>query len=127
VNTAVILIAHGSREAPANADTDWAAAALRSRGPFSVVQPAFLELAAPDIDAAAEACIQHGVTQIVLLPYFLSAGVHVLRDLSAARNRLAERYPAIRFVLAEPLGRHDRLVDVLAERASAAISNESHR
>jgi sirohydrochlorin ferrochelatase len=57
---------------------------------------------------------------VVLLPYFLSAGVHVRRDLADARARLAARFPAVDFRLAEPLGRHPLLLDVVADRARSA-------
>jgi sirohydrochlorin ferrochelatase len=56
----------------------------------------------------------------VLVPYFLSAGVHVRRDLAAARDRLAGRYPHVEFLLAEPLGRHPLLPEVVAQRAGEA-------
>jgi sirohydrochlorin ferrochelatase len=57
---------------------------------------------------------------VVLLPYFLSAGVHVRRDLDEHRRRLAEQYPQVEFLLAQPLGRHPLLLEVVAERASQA-------
>ena len=58
--------------------------------------------------------------RVILVPYFLSAGVHVRRDLTDARARLAARFPAVEFRLAEPLGRHPKLVDIVAERAAEA-------
>ena len=56
-------------------------------------------------------------TDVILLPYFLSPGVHVAEDLTEARDKLGERFPGVRFVLAEPLGRHPLLVDVVEQRA----------
>ena len=58
---------------------------------------------------------------LVLVPYFLSAGVHVRRDLTEARARLAAQFPAVDFRLAEPLGRHPLLLEVVAERARQAL------
>ena len=120
MHTAVLLIAHGSRHAEANADLDHVAAELRRRGRYAVVEVAFLELAEPTIDQGGTRCVQQGAACVVLLPYFLSAGVHVQRDLAAARDRFAERYPQVAFRLAEPLGRHPLLVDVVADRARQA-------
>jgi sirohydrochlorin ferrochelatase len=117
VTTALLLIAHGSREETANADLHHLAAELRRRGEFTIVEASFLELAEPDIDAAAAKCVEQGVARVVLVPYFLSAGRHVRRDLTAARDRLAARYPRVEFRLAEPLGRHPLLLEVVAERA----------
>jgi sirohydrochlorin ferrochelatase len=95
-------------------------AALRDRGAFAVVEASFLELAEPDIDAGAAGCVAQGAERVVLLPYFLSAGVHVRRDLAAARDRLAGRYPQVRFRLAEPLGPHPLLIEIVSQRAREA-------
>lgn len=120
MRNALLLIAHGSRQDEANADLVYAVAEMRRRGRFAVVEAAYLELAEPDIDAGAAACVGQGAGRVVLLPYFLSAGVHVRRDLAEACRRLAERHPAVRFRLAEPLGRHPLLLEVVAERARQA-------
>jgi sirohydrochlorin ferrochelatase len=114
---ALQLIAHGSRRPEANADLEHVAQAMRQRGRYSLVQVSFLELAEPSIEAAGALCVNAGATEVILLPYFLSPGKHVVEDLTAARNRLAERFPAVRFVLAEPLGRHPLLLQIVEERA----------
>ncbi len=44
----------------------------------------------------------------------------VVEDLTAARDRLSERFPTVRFVLAEPLGRHPLLIQVIEEQARDA-------
>jgi len=117
---AVLLIAHGSRHAEANADTLFLADALAKEGIFQIAVAGFLEQAEPDIDSGAAICVNRGAKRIILVPHFLSAGVHVQRDLAAARQRLAERYPGVEFRLAEPIGRHPRLLEVLADRARKA-------
>ncbi len=116
--TTLLLIAHGSRQPEANDDLYHVAAALRRRG--QEVVESFLELSEPDIDGGAERCVGLGARRVVLVPYFLSAGVHVRRDLAAARERLARRYPDVEFLLAEPLGRHPLLLEVVAQRAAEA-------
>ena len=95
---------------------------MRERGRYPIVQVSFLELAEPGIEAGGELCASAGATDVILLPYFLSAGVHFQDDLRAARERLSERYPAVRFVLADPLGRHPLLLDVVEDRAREALA-----
>jgi sirohydrochlorin ferrochelatase len=119
VETALLLIAHGSRQPEANADLAHVAACLRERG-YAVVEAAYLELAEPDIDEGGRRCVEQGAARVVLVPYFLSAGMHVRHDLAAARDRLARRFAAVDFRLAEPLGRHPLLVEVVHERAREA-------
>jgi sirohydrochlorin ferrochelatase len=118
--TALLLIAHGSRRPEANADLEYVAARLRERGRYPDVQVSFLELAEPSIDGGGALCAGRGARDVVLLPYFLSPGKHVVEDLAAARDRLAAAFPGVRFVLAEPLGRHPLLLDVLEQRADEA-------
>lgn len=119
MKTALLLIAHGSRQEEANADLLHVAAELRERG-WPIVTPSFLELAEPDIEEGGVRCVEQGAERVILVPYFLSAGVHVRRDLAAARTKLATRFPTLDFRLAEPLGRHPLLLDVVAERAREA-------
>ena len=92
---------------------------LRQRG-HAIVEASFLELAEPTIDQAGGRCVAQGAQRVVLVPYFLSAGVHVRRDLTEARERLTRTFPGVDFRLAEPLGRHPLLVDVVAERVREA-------
>src|SRR5262245_58413159 len=120
-STALLLIAHGSRRADANADLQYLAGVLHKRGEFAVVVPSYLELCEPGIAAGGDRCVAVGATKVVLLPYFLSSGMHVMEDLTAARDELAKRHPKVEFVLAEPLGRHPLLVEIVVERARAAL------
>jgi sirohydrochlorin ferrochelatase len=117
---ALLLIAHGSRHAEANDDLLQVARGLEGRG-YAIVEPAFLELAEPDIAEGGRRCVERGARGVVLVPYFLSAGVHVRRDLAAARDQLGKRFPEVEFRLAEPLGRHPLLLDVITLRVRQAL------
>jgi sirohydrochlorin ferrochelatase len=118
MKTALLLMAHGSRQEEANADLFHVVAQLRSRGSLSIVEGSFLELAAPTIEEAAERCLAQGAEQVIMVPYFLSAGLHFRRDLTNLKNRLAGRFPHVQFYLAEPLGRHPLLLEIVMERAN---------
>ena len=123
MKTALLLIAHGSRNAEAN--DDLFALANELRGPYPIVEASFLELAEPTIDAAARRCVAQGAERVILLPYFLSAGVHVRRDLQEHRDRLAQELAGVEVVLAEPLGRHPLVREVLLQRAHEAYKPEA--
>ena len=123
--TAVLLIAHGSRRPEANADLEHAAEMLRGRGEFAHVQPAYLELCEPDIVGGGAKCVAAGACRVVLLPYFLSAGMHVTEDLTAARDELARRHADVEFLLAEPIGRHPLMIDIVADRVRQATDRST--
>lgn len=126
MTTALLLIAHGSRHAEANNDLRHLAETLSRDGtgsvPASIVQASFLELAAPSIPEGARLCIAAGAQRVVMLPYFLSAGLHVRDDLQRFRDDLSVAYPDVEFLLAEPLGRHPLLIDVVLERTREALA-----
>jgi sirohydrochlorin ferrochelatase len=114
--TAVLLIAHGSRYASANDDLHELVARISSEGGYAIVEPSFLELAEPDIARGAERCVVRGAGRVLMVPYFLSAGVHLLRDLAEARDALADRFPQVEFCLGPALGPHPLLEQLVLDR-----------
>jgi sirohydrochlorin ferrochelatase len=113
---AVLLMAHGSRHAPANDDLHQLAQRLAQNGEYPIVEPSFLELAEPDIPTGGDRCVSRGATLVLMIPYFLSAGIHLLRDLNAARDLLQARHQGVEFRLAPPLGPHPFLDEIVRER-----------
>jgi sirohydrochlorin ferrochelatase len=113
---AVLLIAHGSREPSANADLHELAGRLAASGEYSIVVASFLELAEPDIPTGGDRCVAEGATRVLMVPYFLSAGVHLRRDLTAARDDLQARHPGVEFRLGPPLGPHPLLDSLVVAR-----------
>ena len=120
MTTALLLIAHGSRNQEANADLHHVVEEMRRRGPYAIVEPAFLELASPTIEEAGRRCVDLGAQRVLMIPYFLSAGVHVREDLHAHRGQLQGRFRGVEFILGEPLGVHPLLIDMVAQRALEA-------
>jgi sirohydrochlorin ferrochelatase len=114
--TAVLLIAHGSRHAPANDDLHRMVERIADRGEYRIVEPSFLELAEPDIARGGAHCVDRGATRVLMVPYFLSSGVHLLRDLTSARDALRRRHPSVEFRLGPPLGPDPLLDRLVADR-----------
>jgi sirohydrochlorin ferrochelatase len=121
MTTALILIAHGSRNADANEDLFALAKVIRHTEEFACVEASFLEIAEPTIEAAGRQCAASGAQRIVLSPYFLSAGIHVRRDLQNHRDRLAIAFPELEIILAEPFGRHPLLAEIVLNRTREAM------
>ena len=122
--TAVLLIAHGSRHVPANEDLILMAGRIAGSGEYPIVEAAFLELAAPDIAEGGARCVERGASLVLMVPYFLSSGVHLIRDLTAARDALIARHLAVEFRLGPPLGPDPLLDELVARRARQLDSGE---
>ncbi len=120
--TALLLMAHGSRRPEANADLYYVAEQLAASSGYDIVEVSFLELTTPTIPHGGAACAAKGATRVTMLPYFLSPGVHVRDDMEKIRSELQTEFPNVEFRLAQPLGRHPLLLNVLLERAQEAES-----
>ena len=118
-----LLVDHGSRREEANALLERVAEALRARVD-GVVCTAHLEIAAPDLADGIDACVEQGVGELLVLPWFLGPGRHTARDIPSQLAAVRARHPSLRVRVAEPLGLHEKLLDVLLERAENALEVE---
>lgn len=123
--TAVLLIAHGSRRAAANEDLVQLARLVAARGNYSIVEVSYLELVEPTIVNGGRACVQKGARQVLMLPYFLSAGVHVVNDLKAQRQALAAEFPQVEFLLCPHLGLHPSMADIVLQRLEEGLADKA--
>ena len=119
----VLLIAHGSRRAAANQDLVKLAEMLRERELFPVIEIAYLELTTPTIPDGAAQCVAAGVDEVLMLPYFLSAGVHVQNDLEQYREEFTAKYPGIKFRLCSHLGLHPLMLEIVVDRLNEPESD----
>lgn len=117
---ALLLIAHGSRRAESNDEIRRLTAdlAARAHAQYPIVRCAFLELADPSIPEGIEHCIQAGAVEVVVLPYFLSAGRHVVTDIPNAVNGKRNAHPQVNIRIAPYLGASSGIPDLLLEAAS---------
>ncbi len=115
----LLLVAHGSRRAASNDEVRALAHQLRSADHgFGRVECAFLELAEPSIPDGIRQAIAAGAGEVVVLPYFLSAGRHVATDIPAEVDVVRNEYPSVPVHLAPYLGSSAGIVALLLELAS---------
>lgn len=121
MTTGIIVFAHGSRLEPANESVRAVARQLAAAGRFEAVETAFLELGEPSLEGAVAALLARGVHDILVVPYFLTLGIHLERDLPNIINQIAGRYGQVTIRAAAPLDGHSALVEVLLDRVKAAL------
>jgi sirohydrochlorin ferrochelatase len=120
--SAILLIAHGSRRPAANADLVQIADWLKAAGHGGPIACGYLELAEPDIPTAARSCLVPGIERLLMLPYFLSAGVHVTADLEEIRQSLVTEFPGVEFVLCPHLGLHPLMLEIVKDRLREGVA-----
>ena len=118
--SAILLVDHGSRRAEANEQLESIAQQLRDREPGRIVRVAHMEIASPTIAEGIAACVEAGARQIVVHPYLLAPGRHSRKDIPALTAKAAADHPGVTVRVSEPLGVHEKLVDVVLERVNAA-------
>lgn len=129
---AVLLIDHGSVRAEANAMLECMANLVRDlAGGAVIVQFAHMELAAPTIADGVDACVAAGATEVVAFPYMLSPGKHSTRDIPRLVGEAAARHPNVTFRVTAAFGVHEKLAEVVLERAgvagTVAAASDAHR
>jgi sirohydrochlorin ferrochelatase len=118
--SAILLVDHGSRRRDANDQIEALADALRERLPGCVVRIAHLEVAEPTVAQGFAACVAAGAREITVHPWFLGPGRHTREDLPRLVEEARRAHPDVRVAITEPLGIHEKLVDVVIERVEAA-------
>lgn len=111
----IIVFGHGSSVESANDAVRVVAAQAARAGDWPIYETAFLEVAPLLADAVA-AVVSRGATQVIVLPYFLTLGIHLQRDLPKLVQALEAEY-GIPIRVTPPLDGHDALSRILVERA----------
>lgn len=117
----LLIIAHGSRRQASNDEVRQLAERVSDRrgSEIEAVEVAFLELAEPSIPDGLARCVAQGAREIVVFPYFLAAGTHVVSDIPEAIEAFRAEYPDVRVRLTSHLGASDALPAAILTVASA--------
>ncbi len=90
-----------------------------------VVEAAFLDGGKPNLRDAVKALAASGAERVVVIPYFLTLGLHLQRDLPALVAQVEAENPNVRVQVTPPLDGHPSLAAILLDRASAALNHSN--
>ena len=121
--TAIVLFAHGSAVSEANRQVAALAEEI-SRRAGCPAGCAFLEIAQPDLAAAVAAFAKAGVRRIVLVPYFLTMGVHVREDLPKLIEEQRARFPGVEILAGQPLEGSPGMAGLILELVRAVLPED---
>lgn len=115
---AILLIDHGSMRAEANEMLGAVRAMVQEMaGSDVLVGHAHMELAEPTIAQGLAECVQRGATEIIAFPYMLSPGKHSTRDIPRLVSEAAAQHPGVTCTVTPAFGVHEKLGEVVLERA----------
>jgi sirohydrochlorin ferrochelatase len=124
MSTGYVVFAHGSSIESANEAVRAVAAEMARRGGLDTVEAAFLEGGKPDLAGALEAMADK-VSRVVVVPYFLTLGLHLQRDLPRLIEKVKTAHPGLAIEVTPPLDQHPAMVEALLDRAKEAAWKQS--
>src|SRR5262245_5836896 len=92
VKTAIIVFAHGSSVESANESVRAVTAEVGRAGEFPLMETAFLEGGRPNLADAVARVADCGAERVVVVPYFLTLGLHLQRDLPRIVDDIRRRH-----------------------------------
>lgn len=117
------MFGHGSSVASANEGVEAIAARAAREGGWDLYATAFLE-AAPSLGEAVAKLAASGAEEILVLPYFLTLGIHLQRDLPKLVDDLSHAH-GIAIRVAPPLDGHPELSRILVGRAVEIMGEQA--
>lgn len=115
--TGYVIFAHGSSVESANDAVRAVAAQASADGGFALYETAFLDGGRPLLPDAIAAVASRGADDVVVVPYFLTLGLHLQRDLPELVDIARQKYPGLSIRVAPPLDGHPALSAILVDRA----------
>jgi sirohydrochlorin ferrochelatase len=119
MRTGIVVFGHGSSVASANDAFRTVATEAARHGYWDLFETAFLE-ASPHLDDAVSRLVAAGADRVLVLPYFLTLGIHLQRDLPRLVDDLSRNH-GIPIRVAPPLDGHPDLSRILVARAQEML------
>ncbi len=113
----LLIVAHGSKSDIANSEFDQIVAHTASQTSDYVVKGAHMEISHPSIPEAIPLFAEEGVKQIIVVPYFLFNGKHILKDIPQILKETQVNFPQVTIILAKPFGFEPSLAHLVIKRA----------
>ena len=120
-SSALVLLAHGSRDALWRAPFEQIATQIRSQRGDVQVRTAYMELCEPKADSVVAELLALGVQHITIAPLFLGMGAHTREDLPALMQALQAAHPQITFQVLPTLGESSALLALISTQLLGAL------
>ncbi len=113
---AIILLGHGSRVPGAGKDMGEVAERLRENYGYPWVEICFASRLGPHFPEVFEKCVHQGARKVLVIPYFLHEGLHLLLDIPEMMQNEAKKFPHVKLILGKSFGFDESLVTLVERR-----------
>ncbi len=113
----LLIAAHGSRISSSNDELQVLVEKVSDNlgVAFDGVEVAFLEFASPSIEIVLVDFFNSQTTEVAVLPYFLSAGAHVMNDIPREIQKALDQWPDKKITVLPHIGALDTMAGVIVE------------
>lgn len=122
MSTGIVIFAHGSSIHSANEAVRAVTRAAAHAGRLERVEVAFLEPHHPSLGETVTRLAEAGIRRILIVPYFLTLGLHLRRDLPGIVAHLSNIHKNLEIRVAPPLDGHPALADIVLDRTRDALA-----
>jgi sirohydrochlorin ferrochelatase len=119
--TGILLFAHGSPVEEANQGVHDLARQVEAGGPYGYVRAAFLDGAQPDLLGGVQEAVEAGIDRLIVIPYFLTVGLHLRRDMPQLVAAAQERFPQVEITVGLSLEGHPLMPSIILGRVQEAL------
>lgn len=117
----ILIIAHGSRRKETLDTMEQVFAMVQESLPNVPVEHAYMEFCDVNLEKGLDILREKGIDEIVVVPYFLFDGMHIIKDIPEEINAYLEKYPELKISMGKTLGVDKRIADVLCDRIKEVI------
>ncbi len=126
-NMAIILMGHGSRVPGSGGDMEKVARRLGETRGYGLVEICYMSRVAPYFSETLEKCVKHGAEKVVVIPYFLHSGLHLVLDIPQMIQEKAKIYPNVEIIYGKHLGFDDSMVALVEKRIEESVNLDDVR
>lgn len=120
---ALILFAHGARDARWAVPFERLREMLHGQLPDVRVELAFLELMSPRLGELVDRLAAEGCDEVTVVPVFFGRGGHLLRDFPPMIDALRQAHPAMRVKTAGAVGEAESVLQAIAAYCIASLDS----
>lgn len=117
---AIILFAHGSAMEEANEGVRDLAMKVQDAGAYAYVRASFLGPGQPELGHVIAEAVGAGFESVVVIPFFLTLGTHLRRDLPKLIAAERQKYPQLEIQVGRSLEDHPEMASLILRRIREA-------
>lgn len=118
---AILLLAHGARDARWAEPFERVAGIVRRAAPERPAGIAYLEFLEPDLPTAARGLAAQGATRIRVVPLFFGRGGHLRESVPRVVAKTAASMPGVSIEVADAAGEDGAVIQAIADYCLRAV------